>query len=130
MAILLRSVNANGEPITRALSRHHIPYVVVGMNNLFGTAEAEAARQLFYFLASRPTIDGVGLEQFWQQANLGLDPTKLRAAIASLEKTRSALDDPTQQRFSYYSIQRTFLNFLEQAGIREETIPNGRGEVV
>ena len=37
MAILLRSVRANGEPITRALDAAGIPYVVAGMNNLFGT---------------------------------------------------------------------------------------------
>jgi DNA helicase-2/ATP-dependent DNA helicase PcrA len=37
MAVLLRSVGANGEPITRALDNAEIPYLVVGMNNLFGT---------------------------------------------------------------------------------------------
>jgi hypothetical protein len=49
MAVLLRSVKANGEPITRAFDTAGIPYVVVGMTNLFGTLEAEAARQLFIF---------------------------------------------------------------------------------
>ena len=39
MAILLRSVKANGaEPITRALRAAGIPFVVTGMNNLFGDA--------------------------------------------------------------------------------------------
>ena len=51
MAILLRSVKANAEPITGALQAAGIPFVVTGMTNLFGTAEAEAARQLFYFMA-------------------------------------------------------------------------------
>ena len=53
MAVLLRSVKANAEPITRALQAAGIPFVVTGMTNLFGTAEAEAARQLFYFIADR-----------------------------------------------------------------------------
>jgi hypothetical protein len=33
------------------------------MNALFGTAEAEAARQVFYFLARRPTTDATALTQ-------------------------------------------------------------------
>ena len=51
---LLRSVKAKCEPITRALEAAGIPFVVAGMTNLFGTAEAEAARQLFYFIGDRP----------------------------------------------------------------------------
>jgi DNA helicase-2/ATP-dependent DNA helicase PcrA len=50
MAILLRSVKANAEPIADALHAAGIPFVVTGMTNLFGTSEAEAARQLFYFM--------------------------------------------------------------------------------
>ena len=62
MAVLLRSVKANAEPITRALQAAGIPFVVTGMNNLFDTAEAEAARQLFYFIADRPGVDAAALE--------------------------------------------------------------------
>lgn len=129
MAILLRSVRANGEPITRALDQAHIPYLVVGMNNLFGTAEAEAARQLFYFMASRPTIDAAGLESTWLNAGLGLTTADVRRAIATAANSRVQFDNPTQ-RFGFYSIQRTFQTFLEEAGIREEKVPNGRGEIV
>src|SRR5262249_5872548 len=57
MAVLLRSAKANAEPVTRALQATGIPFVVTGMTNLFGTAEAEAARQLFYFIADRPGVD-------------------------------------------------------------------------
>ena len=57
IAILLRSVKANGEAITDALDGAGIPYVVAGMTNLFSTTEAEAARQLFYFMAARPGWD-------------------------------------------------------------------------
>src|SRR5262249_15920409 len=59
VAILLRSVKANGAPITEALRAADIPYIVGGMNNLFETAEAEAARLLFYFMAGR---SGVGAD--------------------------------------------------------------------
>jgi DNA helicase-2/ATP-dependent DNA helicase PcrA len=130
MAVLLRSVNANGEPITRAFDAAGIPYVVVGMTDLFGTAEAQAARQLFYFMASRPGVDEAAVEQAWRGANLGLDPAKLRESIASAGSARAALTEKDETRFGLYSIQRLFLTFLEAAGIREERIPNNRGEIV
>lgn len=127
MAVLLRSVRTNGEPITRALTQAHVPYVVVGMNNLFGTAEAEAARQLFYFMAGR--TDGAALETFWTNAGLGVLTADIQKAIAAAQTSRDSFGNPTE-RFGFYSIQRSFLNFLDQAGVREERIPNGRGEVV
>lgn len=51
MAVLLRSVRHNAAPITDALQRVGIPFIVTGMTDLFGTPEAEAARQLFYYIA-------------------------------------------------------------------------------
>lgn len=127
MAVLLRSVSANGEPITRALARAHIPHIVVGMNNLFSTAEAEAARQLFYFMVGR--TDAAELATYWKNAGLGVEPAKLERAIAAAESSKNSLSNPTE-RFGFYSIQRTFLTFLEDAGIREELVSDDRGEVV
>lgn len=129
MAILLRSVRTNGEPITRALDSAGIPYIVIGMNNLFGTAEAEAARQLFFFMGGRPTADAVTLESLWLGAGLGLEQADVRRAIATAQKSRDSFGNPTE-RFGFYSIQRTFLAFLEEAGIREERVIGNRGEVV
>jgi ATP-dependent DNA helicase UvrD/PcrA len=51
MAVLLRSVRRDGEPIMAAMDEAGVPYVITGMDNLFQADEAEAARQLFYFLA-------------------------------------------------------------------------------
>jgi len=129
MAVLLRSVKANAAPITAALHAADIPYVVTGMTNLFGTAEAEAARQLFYFIGDHGP-DEAAVEQAWSAANLGLDPAALRAAIQGAAAAKAALTDPDQKRWGQYSIQRVFLNFLDQAGVREERPLNGRGEVV
>ena len=55
---------------------------------------------------------------------------RLRQAIASAAGARASLSEKDQKRFSLYSIQRLFLSFLEEAGIREERVPNGRGEIV
>lgn len=129
MAILLRSVKANAEPITEALRAAEIPFVVTGMANLFGTAEAGAARQLFYFLADRPGVDTDALAAAWEAARLGIDPVLLTQAIVGAAAAKAALAKPDQKTWGQYSIQRVFLNFLDQAGIREELVPEGRGEV-
>ncbi len=129
MAILLRSVSRNAGPITTALDAAKVPYVIIGMNNLFGTLEASAARELFYFMAGRQGSDETSVFNAWAIAQLGLAPTYLKAAIAAVGRARAAFDNPTE-RFGFYSIQRTFTVFLDQAGVREEKIPSGRGEVV
>lgn len=130
MAVLLRSVKSNAEPITAALHAAGIPFVVTGMTNLFGTAEAEAARQLFYFIGDHNGVDEAGVESAWNGANLGLDPATLQSAIDGAVAAKSALTDKDQKRWGQYSIQRVFLNFLEEAGVREERVPGERGEVV
>lgn len=129
MAILLRSVARNAEPITTALDAANIRYVVVGMNNLFDTNEAGAARELFYYMAGRDGSSADTVFDAWSQANLGLKAEDLRAAIATVTGARAAFDNPTE-RFGFYSIQRSFTTFLDQAGIREERVPDGHGEVV
>lgn len=130
MAILLRSVKANAEPITRALQVAGVPFVVTGMTNLFATPEAKAARQLLYFMAGRDGVDTAALRNTWQAADLGLDPAALDRAIAQVTKAKAALTDPEQKRWGQCSIQHVFLSFLDQAGVREELVPGGRGEVV
>ena len=59
MAVLLRSVRRDAGPITAALKAAGIPYVITGMNKLFEKAEAEAARQLFYFLAGEDEFQSI-----------------------------------------------------------------------
>jgi len=130
-AILLRSVRANGEPITAALDEAGIPYVVGGMNNLFDTAEAEAARQLFYFMAGRDGSTQQSLIKVWRDAALGLEAKAVRRAVARTSEIRAAINNEAdQKRWSFYSLQRQFLTFIEDLGLREEGVPGGRGEVV
>lgn len=130
MAVLLRSVKRNGEPIARALEKAGVPFVIQGMTNLFGAEEAEAARQLFYFMADRPEVNERAVEEAWAAACLGIDPADLKSAVGNAAKAKASLSEPDQKRWGLYSIQRVFLTFLEDAGIREEQIPDDRGEVV
>jgi DNA helicase-2/ATP-dependent DNA helicase PcrA len=124
-AILLRSVKNTGDPIVTALQDANLPVVVVGMTDLFKTAEAQAAAALFDFMVRR--IDRRQLKAAWIDAHLGTDSRRLDAAITLVEKQREW--DETR-RWSVYNLQRTFLTFLEEIGLREDRIPGGQGELV
>ncbi len=129
MAILLRSVAHNGAPITRALDAEHIPYLVVGMNELFATDEARAARDLFYFMTGRLSESAVLTA--WEAARTGATRADLKKAIEAAAKSRTDMATG-EERYSVYSPQRVFLDFLENAQIREENVPgdDGRGEIL
>jgi len=124
-AILLRSVKNTGDPIVTALQDANLPVVVVGMTDLFKTPEAQAAVALFDFMVRR--IDRRQLKAAWIDADLGTDSRRLDAAITLVEKQREW--DETR-RWSVYNLQRTFLTFLEEIGLREDRIPGGQGELV
>lgn len=130
MAVLLRSVKRNGESITRALEAAGIPFIVTGMTNLFATPEAEATRQLFYFIANRPGVNEAMVRSAWLTANLGVKPEALEKAIRGAASAKASLREPDQKRWGLYSIQRVFLSFIEEAEVREEDVPDGRGEIV
>jgi DNA helicase II / ATP-dependent DNA helicase PcrA len=128
MAVLLRSVRRDGEAITAALDEAGVRYVITGMDNLFQTDEAEAARQLFYFLANE--IDETMLRAAWRRADLGIAPDALDRAVAGAVRARREMKDAEVGQFKVYNVQRQFIAFLEIAGLREEQVPGGRGEVV
>jgi DNA helicase-2/ATP-dependent DNA helicase PcrA len=128
MAILLRSVRRDGEAIMAALEEADVPYVITGMDDLFQTDEAEAARQLFYFLADE--IDEAALRTAWTRADLGIAPDALDGAVATAVRARLEMKLAEVGQFKVYNLQRQFVAFLENAGLREEQVPGGRGEVV
>jgi len=128
MAVLIR-ITSMAEPIRTALERAGIPVVSVGMGSLFDTAEAEAARQLFYLMAGQASVATV--VNAWISANLGVLPSLIEEAVLDAERTRERMAAEDQEvRFSVYNIQRQFIGFLERIGLREQTVPNGRGDVV
>ena len=128
MAILLRSVRRDGEAIMVALEEAGVPYVITGMDNLFQTDEAEAARQLFYFLADE--IDEPALRAAWLAANLGIAPNAMDRAVAAAVLARQEMKQAEVGQFKVYNLQRQFIAFLENVGLREERVPGGRGEVI
>ena len=134
-AILLRSVRSNGDPIVEALKAKEIPAIIVGMNRLFDTAEARAARLLFYYLVDQEEVDESDVREAWRDANVGAKPRALKDAIGQLQAVKEQLWDSEQHRWGLYSLQRTFLQFLEALELREQTVPleensANRGEIV
>ena len=128
MAVLLRSVRRDGAPIMAALDAADIPYVITGMNNLFAKPEAEAARQLFYFLAGE--TEETELRASWELSRLGIPAGALTRAISEAARARDNMQDASVGQFAVYNLQRQFMGFLEATGLREENVPGDRGEIV
>ena len=137
MAVLLRSVKHNGSVIAQALKDAGIPFIVNGLTNLFETKEVRAARDLFHFIAGNkiwinktevepPTAKG--LRQSWENSELGLTKPQLTRALRYIKRIRDNLHAENESRLP--SIQEVFLKFLERAEIREEDVPDDRGQVV
>lgn len=129
-AVLMRTMKA-AVSIVAALKAHGIPYVVTGMSGLFDTAEAQAAAGIFQFTSGLvdPSvgIDEDALRALWMAADVGLSNADLDRGVALLDSRRRF--DPGN-RFSTYNLQRTYLDFLAEVGLREDRVPNDRGEVV
>lgn len=128
-AILLRSVKNTGAPIVDALQAHGIPVAVTGMAGLFGTLEAQAAQAIFEYMIESISADQ--LRAAWHCADVGLSDENLDRGIAYLTKNRSFdSGQGSANRFAVYSLQRTYAEFLDAVHLREENVPNGRGELV
>ena len=98
-----------------------------GLDNLFKTEEACAARDIFYFIADE-SIGERTLRKTWESANLGLRKRKLAGALQYAREIRDHLHAGIDGRSS--TIQHVFLKFLELAELREENVPDGGGQVV
>jgi DNA helicase-2/ATP-dependent DNA helicase PcrA len=124
-AILLRSVKKNAGPILDILRTRDIPYIVKGMNNLFNTAEAIAAGGIFWYMVD--SINEKKLRELWEQPVFGLLSEDIDKGIKYLNVQKKW---ERGERWSAYNLQRTYLTFLELIGLREEGIPDNRGEIV
>ena len=118
IAILVR-VKRLIPAIVDALETHQIPYVVAGVSSLFDANEAQAARELFYFLAGKS--DAATLRATWRRARLGLSAADIKRAVRLAVEDCASIADGSG-RFGVYNLQRSFLRFLEALELREEKI--------
>ena len=124
-AVLFRSVKADGGPLVEELRKRGIPYVIKGLTKLFETPEVQAACTLFQYTNAQ--VDAKAVVDAWLSADLGLLEDNLTAAIRVLDKAR--MWDETRP-WDATTLQGAFLEFLETVGLREEVVPNSRGELV
>jgi DNA helicase II / ATP-dependent DNA helicase PcrA len=124
-AVLFRSVKNNAGPILDALRRAGLPAVIVGYNNLFERFEIKACVALFAFMAGDAGEDQ--LASAWTAAGVGFSQGDWAAALAIMRTRRQW---PSSERRALYTLQRTFLDFLEALKLREERIPSADGEVI
>lgn len=117
-AILLRTVRSCGQPIAQALDDAGIPYIITGLSDLFQSTEVQACVALFSYICGQAS--DADIRRAWEAANLGLTADDLTRGIAVLNKAKSW---ESGERWSSYNIQRTFLDFLEGVGLREERVP-------
>jgi DNA helicase-2/ATP-dependent DNA helicase PcrA len=128
MTVLLRSgLKRHAAPIVAALKSRGIPFLVTGMNNLFETAEARAARALFYFVAARGDATRDQLRALWIAADLGLAEDDLDRALDRAEATRDEIPYDARRRANEFAPQTVFQEFIDRLRLREETVPGERG---
>ena len=132
MAILLRSVRRNGDPIVDALRRHDIPFVVKGTARLFRTPEVQALRLAYHYIVgidiysskiNCPAPDAIDVSDAWLNAELGIREPNLKRAIRYLGELRTAM---SSRRRDARSIQAVLLRFLAELVLHEDIVPEGR----
>ena len=119
-AILIRKWK-KANAIIEALQEANIPFIVTGVNNLFQKQEVRASVAIFQFLQG--TIDENVLREYWQSLAGSILPSNLDIAIKKLTKLQPQKD----MYYERFNIQDIYMNFLDDAGIREEVFIDGSG---
>ncbi len=129
VAVLFRSVARDADALVQELRHRRIPYVIKGLTRLFDAPEVQAVVTAFQYVNGEAS--GSDVIVAWTDADLGLTPMDLRRGLEVLDGAR---DWRPGERWGTYNIQRTYLDFLEKVGLREECIPSppnsNRGELV
>jgi DNA helicase-2/ATP-dependent DNA helicase PcrA len=121
-AVLFRSVSKDAGPLVEEMKRREIPYVIKGLTRLFDAPEVQACVMCFQYIMQEVTAEDV--TSAWVAANLGLTRDDLARGIPVLDEARIW---KAGERWGTYNIQRTYLRFLEELRIREETVPSAEG---
>lgn len=119
----------DAKPIIDALAAAGIPYLVSGVNELFDTPEIKAMQAVFFFLADfcppeQSIIDAEELARLISQARLGLESNQISAGVSFLMAKKAQIGKKMQAELY---LQRVYLDFLEQIGLREENICSAPG---
>lgn len=123
-AVLFRSVSKDADELVNELKRRDIPYVIKGLSRLFDAPETQACVACFQYILQE--VNSEDVVDAWLAADLGVTRSDLLRALPILEEARNWQKG---ERWGTYNIQRTYLRFLEELKIREESVPSAEGTV-
>ncbi|HMV80453.1 MAG TPA: ATP-dependent DNA helicase [Leptospiraceae bacterium] len=98
------------------LEKTNIPFIVSGVSQLFETAEVKAAKSIFEFLADK--LDSGVVKDLWDAAGIKINDSNFASAVHFLEQSRPKKN----QFFDTFCLQDIFQEFMEIAGITEDSI--------
>ena len=113
IAVLLRK-RKHGPDIAKMLDTYEIPYIIEGVNELFNTAECQAAKGIFDYLAG--IINASDLFQMWDKIEYDLDDREITEAIATL----NAIDMKSKKFYGEFVLQKVYHDFLRKISIVDE----------
>lgn len=113
MAILLRKKKVSTQ-IAEKLEEHGIPYVVEGMNELFGTRECQAAKGIYDYLNGELTA--TELYEKWLQVDYPFDKKELADCLQVL----AVIDIKELKLYSDLNLQQIYHDFLGKLSLVED----------
>lgn len=114
VAVLLRK-RKHGPDIAKMFDEYEIPYIIEGVNELFSTAECQAAKGIFDYLAG--TIGMMELFQLWKNIDYDLDEKEIAEAIATL----NVIDVKSKKFYGEFVLQKVYHDFLRRISIVDES---------
>lgn len=117
IAILLRKRKVSGK-VAEILEEYDIPFVVEGVNDLFGTKECKAAKGIYEYLNG--DIPATELFERWLEIDYPLDKKEVADALQYL----ATIDVKEIKLYSEFNIQAIYHEFLRRVSIVE----NGKAE--
>lgn len=122
IAVLLRK-HKFGSYYAKALDKYGIPYIIEGVNELFDTAECQAARGIFSYLNGE--ISSTDLFNLWNQIDYKLNDKEIADAIGLL----ACIDVKKIKFYSDFCLQQVFHDFLRKITIIENE-ENSKAEII
>lgn len=113
IAILLRKRKVSGK-VAEILEEYDIPFVVEGVNDLFGTKECKAARGIYEYLNG--DIPATELFERWLEIDYPLDKKEVADALQYL----ATIDVKEIKLYSEFNIQAIYHEFLRRVSIVED----------
>lgn len=116
IAILIRKKKISSN-VAKMLEAYEIPFVVEGVNDLFGTKECQAAKGIFDYLNGE--LPATELFKLWLAVDYPIDKKEVADALQYL----ATIDVKEIKLYSELNIQGIFHEFLRRVSIVEDGKP-------